>query len=183
MLDFLRFSTDSEDRSLRLLAEVRNGLVSVTTESQDFPLYSGVRILPREEGDRWLSAIGTVQVNLWKSRYAFNGLVYDGEKWSLTYHMPGKRRRRISGYADYPDKWQTFLEVLNQIAPVISPWPVDWLSLRYLWRESPSTEFEYREFLIIDRDSETVAIAQTASTGVEITKQYRVEGGVSALRA
>ncbi|MCD7876532.1 MAG: hypothetical protein LUH49_06135 [Cloacibacillus porcorum] len=91
--------------------------------------------LPRKTSLEWLSRLGGVRLDDWRSEYYRpKDLLVEGIQWKLEYADTEGCRKRIFGSGFYPPNWDEFIEIMDMLAPdaeLIASDRLDGLKIRY----------------------------------------------------
>lgn len=192
MLEYLKFNIGGMAGFTKVTIMVENGIINTFVEDLYYQLDAEHIQLDEEESREWLAALENVHIERWRSEYAPDEMICDGESWELEYKRADKRCRHISGNNAYPENWDEFIKVMDVIAPLIDPEQVERIDIRYNRKtKMPAPQrmtlpdefviWDYSEQLTIDRATEKLIIKQNFGIDCVVTKEYSIQDGICEL--
>lgn len=133
--------------------------------------------LAKKKSAAFLDKMESLHINRWKASYSPIGyIVMDGTQWELEYKEQGKRCRHISGDNAYPDNWNVFIGLLDEILPsagLIDADQIDLLSIEYTYGYeipnpiNPRKPYKYKthERFIVDSINQNVSYKKERGDG------------------
>ena len=137
MLEYLEFGIGGfGDLGVKLSINIKNDKVICNGGSPfwDDEQFETVH-LTKKQSVVFLEKLDALHINRWKASYFPIGyIVMDGTQWELEYKEQEKRCRHITGDNAYPDNWNAFIGLLDEILPsagLIDENQIDYLKMDY----------------------------------------------------
>lgn len=192
MLEYLKFNIGGMRGFTNVTVMVENGIVKASVDKPFYQIEVDSIQLGKQESRIWLAALENIHIERWRSEYAPDEMICDGESWDLEYKRADKRCRHISGDNAYPENWDEFIKVMDVIAPLIDAEQVEKIDIRYNRKtKMPAPQlmnlpdefviWDYFEQLTIDRATEKLIIKQNFGTDCVVTKEYYIQDGICEL--
>ncbi len=195
MLEYLRFSTQNmENRTVIEIRVSEGNRLDAVIEGVSYPFFECAYSLTAEHGEEWLERIDELHMEQWKKVYMASEMVLasGAENWEIIYREEGGKDRKLVGRGGYPENWNEFLKIMDEIIPTAVPGQVNKVTLEYQRmvplqnEESEASEeqkvlWDYKEELILDRYAETLTIKQIIESGRETKKEYYMKGEIPEL--
>lgn len=184
MLEYLEFMIwGFGDLGVKISIHVENEKLVCNGGSPfwDHEQFETVRLSKKKSVD-FFERIKELHINRWKASYSPIGyIVMDGTQWELEYKEMGKRCRHITGDNAYPDNWNAFMGLLDDILPsagLIDENQTDSLKIDYLYEYEIDNPFEKkkkckcsnRESFAVDALKQNVSYLKECNDG---TRQYQ----------
>jgi len=107
--------------SLQIKMELKNGVRTVRTESMMHfsDCGNGEKIVSEEEWnaffEKLFSEFGVMEL---KRMYKIDGIIMDGEYWSLSVKFANRRAKNSEGETVFPECWDELAEVIQRFAKI-----------------------------------------------------------------
>lgn len=193
MFEYIRFLTQcGESRTVIEIRTEEQNRLNAVIESVSFPLFECAYSLTAENGQEWLERVESLEMDGWKEIYLDSRADAEAESWEVAYKRKGETPRKVVGKGEYPDNWDEFLKIMDEIIPTAVPDQVNRVILEYQ-RMVPVSEksegieqersmlWDYREEMILDRYKETLTVRQIIDSGREIKKEYCMKEEIAGL--
>lgn len=174
---------------IQVVIEVlKDGIITrVSSDRLALPDHADLR--PKPWMEDWLEKMDQLDFSAWEDEYSSEGLVLDGIQWFLQVEEEGRPARRISGDNAYPEEWNEFLELLDEVVPeagLISPHRVEKLALYFQhrfqeYRRGRAYWVEYSESLVVERKTRKIRYLRQFSPEATITQEYHLPGLITKL--
>lgn len=196
MLKYLNFCIGSFDHYTTINLHVKNERIFYSVKFMA-PCKPNIldASLPRKTSLAWLSRLGGVRLDNWRSEYRPKDLLIEGIQWNLEYADTEGCRKRVFGSGFYPPNWDEFIEIMDILVPdaeLIASDRLDGLKIRYhrpYFAGSgvcppsvlPNLIGDYNEYLSVDRKSQRFIYSINIGTNCFVKHEYYVRGGITNL--
>lgn len=134
MLEYLEFTKTSflTYENIRLRVELKDDSLvystyndlSVEKKNVQGKIYAG-------DITAWLSRLDGLKISDWNQSYEPTCPILDGVTWFLEYKEEGKACRHIHGSNVFPDLWDDFILLLDELSPIIQQDTIDEFEIEY----------------------------------------------------
>ena len=178
MIENLELFFSGENGYIDVSVSACEEIVSVLVTGDVYPESGVYRKFSKAESLKWLSALEELHIEKWRAKYTPAREAAGKEIWKVEYRRVGKRCRHISGTNAYPRNWEAFIELLDELAPLINPARIEKIELLF----NDNDKFrKYTEEIIIERETGVLIYRQSAGNDISVTKEYRKKDDVVKL--
>ena len=134
MLNYIRFSTrKGENKTLIEIRTAKDCRLDAVIESVSYPFFECAYSLTAEHGEEWLLRIADLHMENWKEVYMPSDTMpdADAENWEVAYCEQDEKEKKSVGRGAYPDNWNKFLKIMDEIVPTSIPGQINKITLEY----------------------------------------------------
>ena len=174
MLEELKFSIGGMEGWTTVDVKVEKGIVHYVTDN----LFCGQgeeTKLNKADSKLFLQKIEDLKIGKWRAKYQppEEIVICDGTQWQIDYKEEGKRCKHIYGDNAYPDNWDDFMEVMDELYPFIDPDTIETLRI-----ELHMVNSEYSEQIDMNRKDGVVMYETQFGGGKRTFILYADKDGV-----